>query len=149
MLTCGTPAGGSGYATIQDETTPLTARTTVNFTGAGVSCVDNAGSTRTDCTISGGGAGSANVVGVDVTLSGPLGSTVVTGQTWVTSSSKVVCAPQWSATASSANTAEVHLVSGLAFVVTDLANGVGFTLYAFDSAFRGLSGTFHFSCTGA
>jgi len=51
-------AGGSGggYATIQDEASNLTQRTIVNFTGAGVSCVDNAGNTRTDCTISGGGS---------------------------------------------------------------------------------------------
>ncbi len=51
--------GSSGYQTIQDETTPLTQRTKVNFTGTGVTCVDNAGSTRTDCTISGGGSASA------------------------------------------------------------------------------------------
>lgn len=47
--------GGGGYATIQDETSPLTQRSVVNFTGAGVSCVDNAGSSATDCTINGGG----------------------------------------------------------------------------------------------
>lgn len=48
-----TSAGG-GYATVQDETTPLTQRTTLNFTGAGVSCADD--TTRTTCTIAGGGA---------------------------------------------------------------------------------------------
>ena len=47
---------GSGYATIADEGSDLTARTKVNFAGAGVSCVDNSGSSRTDCTISGGGS---------------------------------------------------------------------------------------------
>ena len=46
--------GGSSYnQTIEDEGTPVTQRSTVNFTGAGVSCVDNAGSSRTDCTIAG------------------------------------------------------------------------------------------------
>lgn len=35
---------------------PLVRRSTVNFTGAGVTCVDNAGATRTDCTVVGGGA---------------------------------------------------------------------------------------------
>ena len=49
--------GGSGYATIQDEGTPLTQRATVNFIGASITCVDNAGATKTDCTISGGGTG--------------------------------------------------------------------------------------------
>lgn len=45
-----THAGG-GYATIQDEGTPATQRAALNFTGSGVSCVDNAGQSRTDCTI--------------------------------------------------------------------------------------------------
>lgn len=49
--------GGSGYATVQDEGTSLTQRATVNFIGTSISCVDNAGATKTDCTISGGGSG--------------------------------------------------------------------------------------------
>jgi len=44
----------SGYDTIQDEASALTKRAILNFIGAGVTCVDNAGSTRTDCTIPGG-----------------------------------------------------------------------------------------------
>ena len=43
------------YTTVEDEATPLTQRTTVNFTGAGVSCVDSGG--KTVCTIAGGGGG--------------------------------------------------------------------------------------------
>ncbi len=43
------------YTTVEDEATPLTQRTTVNFTGAGVSCADSGG--KTVCTISGGGGG--------------------------------------------------------------------------------------------
>lgn len=43
------------YATVEDEGTPLTQRTNVNFTGAGVSCTDSGG--KTVCTISGGGGG--------------------------------------------------------------------------------------------
>lgn len=59
---CG--AGGGGYATVADEGSDLTQRATINFTGAGVSCADNGGSTRTDCTISGGGtpAGPTNSI---------------------------------------------------------------------------------------
>lgn len=50
------------YNRIQDEGTDLTQRQTVNFTGSTVSCVDNAGSGRTDCTISGAaGSGYATV----------------------------------------------------------------------------------------
>ena len=51
------PGGGSagGYSTIEDEGTPLTQRSTVNFTGASIACADSGGVTV--CTISGGGGG--------------------------------------------------------------------------------------------
>lgn len=48
---------GSAIATVQDEGTPLTQRATINFTGAGIACTDNSGSSRTDCDVSGGGGG--------------------------------------------------------------------------------------------
>ena len=51
---CGTP---TAYSTVQDEGVALTQRSAINFTGAGVTCADNAGSTRTDCTIPGGSGG--------------------------------------------------------------------------------------------
>ena len=50
-------AGGSGGHTIRDEGVDRTARTGLNFIGAGVSCVDDAGGDETDCTIAGGGSG--------------------------------------------------------------------------------------------
>lgn len=43
--------GGSGYATIADEGSSLTARTTLNFIGSSVTAADNSGSSRTDVTI--------------------------------------------------------------------------------------------------
>lgn len=46
-------SGGGGYLTIKDEGSSLTARTVLNFTGAGVTCTDNAGASRTDCSIPG------------------------------------------------------------------------------------------------
>lgn len=45
----------TAYSTIQDEGGALTQRSTVNFTGAGVTCVDSGGITV--CTIAGGGGG--------------------------------------------------------------------------------------------
>jgi hypothetical protein len=48
-----------GYGLVQDESLALPNRATLNFLGAGVSCADNVGGLRTDCTIPGGG-GSAN-----------------------------------------------------------------------------------------
>lgn len=56
-----TTAGG-GYSTVQDEASALTSRSNLNFIGAGVSCVDNSGSSRTDCTIAGGGTPATEVV---------------------------------------------------------------------------------------
>lgn len=84
-------SGGSGYATIQDETTPLTQRSTVNFTGSGVSCADNGGTSTTDCTINSGGGssqwitqagvgiGTTDKVGIGTTLMGNAGLTVMNG----------------------------------------------------------------------
>jgi hypothetical protein len=44
---------GAAYTTLADEGSSLTQRSTLNFTGAGVACADNSGSSRTDCTITG------------------------------------------------------------------------------------------------
>lgn len=45
-------AGSGGYATIDDEDTPLTQRTTLNFEGGGVTCADD--TDQTTCTIPAG-----------------------------------------------------------------------------------------------
>lgn len=47
----------SAYGTVQEEGASLTQRTTLNFIGSSITCVDNAGSSRTDCTVTGGGSG--------------------------------------------------------------------------------------------
>ena len=52
-------ASALGYTEVLDEGSILTKRRKVNFIGAGSSCVDNAGSSRTDCTMTGGGGSSA------------------------------------------------------------------------------------------
>jgi len=49
--------GGGGYATIQEDGTSLTQRTTLNFIGTSITCADNAGLTKTDCTLSAAGGG--------------------------------------------------------------------------------------------
>lgn len=48
-----TGGGAAFYQTVDDEAVALTQRAVVNFTGAGVTCVDNGGAARTDCTIPG------------------------------------------------------------------------------------------------
>lgn len=45
-----------GLRTVQDEGTAVTFRSTLNFAGAGVTCADD--TTRTTCTIPGGGGAS-------------------------------------------------------------------------------------------
>jgi hypothetical protein len=58
VVTCNIPGGaGAAYATIQDEGTPLTQRSTLNFIGTSINCVDNGGTSTTDCTLSGSGSG--------------------------------------------------------------------------------------------
>ena len=47
-------AAGGAYATVDDEDTPLTQRTTLNFEGAGVTCADD--TDQTTCTIADGGS---------------------------------------------------------------------------------------------
>lgn len=49
--------GTGGGHTIEDEGTPLTQRTNLNFVGAGVTVTDDAGNDATVVTISGGGGG--------------------------------------------------------------------------------------------
>ncbi|MGH0031746.1 MAG: hypothetical protein ACQGVC_18310, partial [Myxococcota bacterium] len=53
-LTMATPSG-TGH-TIEDEGTPLTQRGTINFTGSGIACSDDAGDGETDCVVSSGGS---------------------------------------------------------------------------------------------
>ncbi|HXG32189.1 MAG TPA: hypothetical protein VNJ11_02405 [Bryobacteraceae bacterium] len=60
--------GGPAYATVQDEGTSLAQRSTLNFTGGGVTCSDDSGNSRTTCSI-------PNTAGGD--LSGTLSSATV------------------------------------------------------------------------
>ncbi|UOF79746.1 hypothetical protein [Caudoviricetes sp.] len=142
------PGGSSGTVynqTIEDEGTPLIQRTNVNFTGTGVSCTDSGG--KTVCTISGGGAGPANVVeqSIAITGGGTFFQSVVTGQTWVSSGSKVVCSTF--ATSVDGLTVEAITVGALDIAVSDLVAGTGFTINVFSP--NGLDGTIRVHCTGA
>lgn len=44
-------AGAGGYATVQEEGSPLTARTKLNFVGSTLTAADDAGNTRTNVTV--------------------------------------------------------------------------------------------------
>lgn len=71
----GSGGGGGGYATVQEEGTGLTQRAIINFAGAALTAVDNAGSTRTDVTLSQSPSDSASVVGTGRTLTAGTGLT--------------------------------------------------------------------------
>lgn len=45
-------AVGNGVSSIQEDGAALTGRTTLNFAGGTITCVDNSGASRTDCTVS-------------------------------------------------------------------------------------------------
>lgn len=79
----GTVALTSGvYTLIDDEDTPLTARTTLNFEGAGVTCADD--TDQTTCTIAGGSFASpgAGII-VDTVGDGTLAARTLTAGTGI------------------------------------------------------------------
>lgn len=57
----GAGGGGGGYDTVEEEGTPLTQRTTIDFQGAGVTAADSGGVTVV--TIPGGGGGGGAEIG--------------------------------------------------------------------------------------
>ena len=64
-FSCQADSGSSGvYTTIQEEGVDLTARAKLNFIGAIVTCADDAGNSRTNCTVT----SSADGVGYDEVL---------------------------------------------------------------------------------
>ena len=94
-----------------------------------------------------GGGGSGNFVEQSVALSGGSGyfSQVVTGQAWVTATSKVICSVF--GTDADGLTPEVIGVAGLVVTVSSLVASTGFTLNIFSP--YGLDGTVRVHCTGA
>lgn len=132
-----TPGSGSssGYSTVQDESAPLTQRSTINFTGAGVSCVDSGGITV--CTVSGGGGGGGgNFVADAFGFTGGNDATKAVTAAWATGASNIVCAPY----------GEEESVEDLHVVVISRGSGT-FTVrgYVPNGAH---SGTMNFHCTG-
>jgi len=78
----GAGGDGVGYDEVLDEGTGLTKRAQLNFIGGGVSCVDNPGATRTDCTIAGGGTSHEILSGThtDTTTATVVRGDLMTGQ---------------------------------------------------------------------
>ena len=140
--------GGTNYQTVQQSGVALPQEPIINFTGAGVTCVDNPGATRTDCTITSGGGTTVNAFNTTVTFDPATGlatPVTVTGLTWLTSTSKVVCS-WFNLGAVTNNTEYVYLTAGLHYAYDTIVVGTSLTVYAFSD--NGATGSFNLSCHG-
>lgn len=115
-------------------------------TGAGA-CVNNGVFTTTYVQNDGGYDVAAKSVEVTMTLSGGAGyyQTTVTGQTWVTATSRIACTPF--GTTADGLTPEAVAAAGLIPIVATLVAGVGFDVFLSSPA--GLDGTVRLHCLGA
>lgn len=140
--------GAQGYVppmliNLKDEGTLSGAISTIDCVGAGVSCAASAGTGT--MTIS-GGAGGGNAVAVDVTLTynSTLTTTTVTGQAWVTGTSKIVCQPF--AVANGLVTLNDFFAAELSGIASNRVVGTGFDLTVRNP--NGADGIFQFHCIG-
>ncbi len=102
------------YQFLQEDGNALTQRQKLNFTGAGVSCLDNAGQLRTDCTFSGGGGGSAPIASSTVSGTVKTDQTVADPVVYLTTSTDSLLATK-------ADTAHTHAEVDVTNLVADLA----------------------------
>lgn len=141
--------GGSaaGYSTIQNKGSPLTQRTTLNFTGYGITCTDSGGVTV--CTVVGSDAGTPRYIAANIDFTSVGNSTASTSvaATWATASSIIDCNPTGVATVSRAEGAEDAILEGLQCQISNRSAGVGFTLKC--SPRQGLAyGVYAVHCSG-
>ena len=120
---------GGGYATIDNEDTPLTQRTTLNFAGAGVNCADD--TDQTTCTIAGGGSTTFDLVGAGTNANALV---VGTGGTLGVSGSGTIAATTatlatTATTANAGDSATAFFSSGLLESIIG-GTGNGFTLFS-------------------
>jgi hypothetical protein len=139
------PAPGVG---LNDEGAVQGRVQTLNCVGSGITC-SKSGITGT-LSISGGGSGNFLSVELDFGqgAGADIASVVVTGQSWVTASSVIVCSPTMIATADRGEGDEDAVIEQLTVAIHTRVASTGFTL----TATPGLgvtTGKFAFHCTGA
>lgn len=147
---------GGGYSPapglpVVDEATPIGRAQSLVMVGAGVSCANVLGVVT--CTVTGGGGpGGANVVEAEVDFGASPGrdtaSVVVTGQSWVTATSVIVCSATMFATSDRADGAEDAVIEGIVAAVHTRIVSTGFTIVASPRVGRAV-GSYKVHCTGA
>ena len=139
----GAAPGGDDQLLVSDSASAATWRTLTTCTGAGKALTYDVATNTFGCnTISG-----SNVVEKSIALSGGSGyfAATVTGETWVTTSSKITCGVL--GTTADGLTPEAIAVAGLVVTVSDRVNATGFNVNVFSP--YGLEGTVRVHCTGA
>ncbi len=139
-VTSGTLAGARGGGGAALPTCLATEKLTSN--GTSWSCATDLNSGG-----SGGGRYTAVLLDFGATESDDVASTTVTGQTWVTANSRIMCAPTMHATSSRAEGAEDAVVEGLTVAVHSRVVGTGFTVTA--AAREGTTGVYQVVCSGS
>ena len=80
VMTCGT--AGAGH-TIEDEGVPLATRTGLNFTGAGITCTDDAANDETDCDVPAAPNSLTDLADVTITTPATGATLVYDGADWI------------------------------------------------------------------
>lgn len=143
VTTGGFGSSSTGYALVEEEGVPVTARTTLNFAGAGVTATDSGG--KTLVTIPGGGGGGGNSVTVPVNFGASFtdrADTVVTGQSWVATTSEIVVQIL---TPAGVDPDEMRLLAMRA-EISALVAGTGFTVSVFSEPEA--KGSYDVMCVG-
>jgi hypothetical protein len=102
------------------------------------------------CAADAGAGGAPNYVEVDVTfaaLGDNIVTTVVTGQAWVTATSKITCSPTMLATSTKAEGEEDAVIERLSAAIHTRVAGTGFSLTVMPAE-GDASGVFKFHCVG-
>jgi hypothetical protein len=124
----GQSSSGGGYSTVEDEAIPVTQRTTMNFTGGGVSVADSGGKTVVTITGSASGATGTTTVNFGAFPGSSDTSVAVTGQASIVAGSIVSAWIRPVATAD--HTADEHWVETIEIAAGNISAGTGFTIYA-------------------
>ena len=126
-----TNASGGGHV-IEDEGTPLTQRSNLNFTGAGVTVSDSGGKTVVSIPGGSGATIGTSTINFGSGAGNSYATLVVTGQTGITGTSYIQLWIQGSDSTTHHSAYEhTMLASSIKLTASDIVAGTGFTINAF------------------